>query len=1106
MSSVRSLPADALLELLLIASDTLSPEEMAGRFVPQVGERIGLSAAAIFLPRSDDGEGPPRLVAKWTKAEWIATPRELTALVERPNPNSVWVSGEGNEALFGLAGAGFLWARTAMTVRPLVQDARFRQVLDRLAEGLKRARVHTRAIRQLDDLTSARRLAGEAIERLGAFVDSLEGAVLVETAERKIALANEGFCQLFGVPGKPDALIGADCALAAEGSKILFRDPAGFLAGVMQRLAEGRRVVGEVLEMADGRVLERDFIPVLTEGRHAGQLWHYREVTARVLAEREISRLKQFYEQVLDSMPVQLAVFDPAGRYMHVTPSAIADEETRRWIVGRTDFDYCERRGLAREIADARLRRILEVVATRQPTRLEESFTDRAGVLRHFVRFVHPVVDAEGKVVQVLGYGLDITERKQAEAALATSRALVAAVLNASLDAIVTLTSSGEILELNPAAEKIFGLPREAIVGRPVSDFVLRESDGGVHRFALARYLRARRSSLLGRRLELAGRRHDGEIFPVELSLHELELVEGGGRFTVYLRDITERKRAERLLTEAKQAAEASARARELFLANMSHEIRTPLNGVIGMTHLLEATELSAQQRRYLGAIRFSADTLYALINDVLDFSKMEAGGLVFEEISFRLDELLRHLVEATRFAAERKGLELLLDLAPELARPVVGDPVRLKQILMNLVANAVKFTERGTVVVGALPLREVAGVLHLQFWVADTGIGIAPEKQMTVFDAFTQERSDTARRYGGTGLGLAIVKQLVEMQGGRIAVESAPGKGSVFTVFLSFLVRPEPVAVLDGETKELPAQLGGTRILLVEDNELNQLVAAEILRQEGAEVTVAGDGGEALARLASERFDLVLMDLQMPVMDGFEATRRIRQELKIPSGVLPIVALSASTLSEEKEQAYAAGMDDFVMKPFDPRHLRGRITEHLVRLGRRPGGAAVELVIGPGAEATPTVPQAVQTPADAAPSAVSAAASVDEPPPAPPVDLARLERSAMGRPALAREIVELYLAATPELIAEMTAAVAAGDPRRVQAAAHKLKSTSGVIGAGELQSRSAELEERADKWSPDELGEKVAAVARHCDAVVAALLLARSRYVAPAEPKTPPG
>ncbi|MBL8487882.1 MAG: response regulator [Rhodocyclaceae bacterium] len=481
-------------------------------------------------------------------------------------------------------------------------------------------------------------------------------------------------------------------------------------------------------------------------------------------------------------------------------------------------------------------------------------------------------------------------------------------------------SESGRFLYANGETCRQLGYDREEILGITVSDINPDFPPEAVRR--VARELAAQGGYL---RIETRHRRKDGSSFPVEATIF-LRQREGRAWFIVFSNDITVRKAAERELIEARDAAEAASRAKSTFLANMSHELRTPMNAIIGLTGLAKRHADNPRLLDHLEKVEQASRNLLGIINDILDISKIEAERMTLEQVDFRLGEVLENLVSLIGHKARTKGLELTIDLPPDLmALPLTGDPLHLGQILLNLAGNAVKFTSTGSVAIQAAIVEDHGQEATLRFEVRDTGIGIRAEDQQRLFTAFEQADGSMTRKYGGTGLGLAISKRLVQLMGGRIGVDSAPGQGSRF--WFSVRLRkasggpaPTPGAPEGSAEAQIRARHPGARVLLVEDEPINQEVSRVLLEEVGFRVDVAEHGRRAVDLANQADYALILMDMQMPVMNGIEATRAIRSGRR--NARTPIVAMTANAFEEDRQVCLAAGMDDHVGKPIDDKVL----------------------------------------------------------------------------------------------------------------------------------------------------------------------------------------
>ena len=527
-----------------------------------------------------------------------------------------------------------------------------------------------------------------------------------------------------------------------------------------------------------------------------------------------------------------------------------------------------------------------------------------------------PLLDGAGLPEQYIGIRTDITARKSFEAKLAEQLQFVEVLLEATPTAIYLKDMQGRYVRFNKAFEDVFDLVPQAAVA-------MNARDERVYTMGEVQTYEASFSNLR------TGESRDGLYWKAPLT-------DGHGRRTGLvgtILDITEKNRFEQALREAKQFAEAANEAKGNFLANMSHEIRTPMNGVIGMTDLALETELTVQQREYLSIVKNSAQSLMVILNDILDFSKIEAGKMRIEIVEFAPATLISDSLKSLQARVQRKGLLLECSLQPELPVRLLGDPVRIRQVLTNLCDNAIKFTAHGGIYVAVALESLPDGAFALHCSVRDTGIGIPLEKQQGVFEAFSQADASTTRQFGGTGLGLTICARLVELMAGRIWLESVPGEGTTFhftvRVQMAAALAPVafPVSAAPGPSAEMPAK-PGLHVLLVEDHPINQLLAKTLLVNWGHQVVLAANGQEAVDLFPTQHWDVVLMDMQMPVMGGLEASQRIRT-MGAAGHSTPIIAMTANALESDRQACMDAGMNDHLAKPFHAATLQAILARH---------------------------------------------------------------------------------------------------------------------------------------------------------------------------------
>ena len=670
--------------------------------------------------------------------------------------------------------------------------------------------------------------------------------------------------------------------------------------------------------------LEHVFQPVLANLAKSILLCRSNERTTQAL-ESDRDEARSLLQSLYRAIPDLVWLKDPNGAYLSCNPTFCrffgAPEEA---IVGKRDHDFVDP-----ALADFFLENDRAAIAAGKPSINEEwlTFADD-GYHGLFETIKTPMYGRDGHLIGVLGVARDISEhRREIDETIEHLRQTQFAMDRVGIAIHWVDAHTGRLRYVNEAACTLLGYTRDELLAMSVPDI-----DPNFPADKLEATFASLREKHFGN-FESHNRRKDGSLVPVDVAIY---FQRGGGDgndvFIVFLSDITARKAAERALIEARNAAEEATRAKSAFLANMSHEIRTPMNAVLGIAHLMRRSGLTDAQAQQVDKIDTAAHHLLAIINDILDLSKIEAGKMTLEEVPLAINALPGNVVSMIAERAREKGLNVTVEtdmLPPNL----VGDPTRLQQSLLNLATNAVKFTDRGNITLRTRKLAEDEASVLLRFEVQDTGIGIEAEAIARLFNAFQQADNSTTRQYGGTGLGLTITRSLAQLMGGDAGVDSTPGAGSRFWFTARLRKQTLQPAAASGNIRHsaedmLQRDHLGARILLVEDDEVNQEIAAMLLTDVGLAVDIANNGVEAVDMAKQGDYALILMDMQMPVLDGLGATERIRRTPGLHD--TPIVAMTANAFAEDKAKCLAAGMNDFVTKPVDPAVLFAKLVEWL--------------------------------------------------------------------------------------------------------------------------------------------------------------------------------
>ncbi|MEZ0486665.1 PAS domain S-box protein [Fibrella aquatica] len=1002
-----------------------------------------------------------------------------------------------------------------------------------------------------DDLLAIARLLHQQVNKrknaeevFTSLIANMQSGVLLEDEDRKIAFTNQVFCDLFSIPAPPDSLKGVDCTNTAEQTKHLFKQSDYFSGRINKILFEKKLITGEILELVDGKIFQRDYIPIFIDDKYKGHLWSYTDITERKKSQDAIEQSELKNRLIMNAALDAIITIDKAGLITFWNPQS---EHVFGWkaaeVIGKKLADLIIP-PIHRAAHDEGMKHYNETGhGPAMGKQMELPALNREGKLFPIEMYIIPV--KQGNDEFFCSFIRDISERKRNEAELER----LSLVASANKNGIVFVNLDGKIFWSNEGfcnltrytnAEVIGKTPIELCKG-PFSDrdslkVMLNAFEKGqafdiegihyrkdntwfwartngqpvtdkrgaiTHYFSMVEDISAEKgaqlklkayeeqlrmaltnvgdnywehdfrtgktyfsnpsSSILGYQLEkftnvadlwwsrvhpddrkilelndfqykaklIDQHHHEYRMIHQDESIHwvldrgvVLEKDDEGNPLKIIGThiDITRQKQLEIELTYAKEVAEESTRVKELFLANMSHEIRTPMNAIMGMANQLTKTPLTTDQKFYLSTIQSATDNLLIIVNDILDLSKIEAGKLTLESIGFEPKVVVGRAMQVMMHKAEEKGLAFTNSFCDSaLSSVLIGDPYRLNQILLNLISNAIKFTEKGGIDIRCKVISDTDTSQIIKATVSDTGIGMDDAFSKTILQKFMQEDASISRRFGGTGLGLSICKNLVELMGGTMEVQSKKGVGTSVSFTIPFLKGAQeslPVKETHYINTDLIAK---KRILVADDNEMNRLVASTILQNYGAVIEEANNGQEAIDKLRQATFDIVLMDVQMPVMDGVEATKQIRAKL---SNQLPVIALTAFAVKGDSEKFISAGMSDYLSKPFEESQLVAVITKWLAK--------------------TETPVQNLDIRAT------------------PLFDLSALRRMAKGDEVFVTKMTSLFIEYGPAAVQEIKDAHMAGDFEKVRKTAHRIKPSIDNMGILSLKEAIRTIEKEA--------------------------------------------
>ena len=852
-------------------------------------------------------------------------------------------------------------------------------------------------------------------------LDNLNSAVLVESEDRKILFTNQAFCNLFHIPVSPELLVGYDCSNSAQESMHLFLDPETFVSRINVILHNREKTLDELIEMKDGTMVERDYVPIVVEGIYKGHLWKYENVTEKLKNQLQIAESDERNKLIMNSAIDAIIIIDKLGKIISWNPSAerifgwTHDEVVTHSLSEIIIPDY-----MRKSHNDGMIRRLTSGESKMLGRLLELPAQNKKG--EEFPVEIYVICFEQEGEKYYCGFIKDISERKINEEILKLQEEKYRNIIANMNLGLLEVDLEDTIIYANQSFCDMSAYSLAELKGKKAAELFVVEH----HKQIISQKNELRKTHESdGYELEVKNKNGENRWWFVSGAPNYNDRGQLVGSIGIHL-DISDHKLLEKELAKAKSIAEAAAKAKELFLANMSHEIRTPLNVIIGMIRQLTKESLTTDQHFYINQSASSAKHLLTILNNVLDVAKIESGDMEILENGFSPSALLYNVHSIMYSQAIEKNLKFKLNASPDLKPVLIGDDTRLRQVFINLVGNSIKFTQAGSIMLNAEVVSETDTHQTILFEVVDTGIGMSEEFITRIFDKFSQEQNESNRRYEGTGLGMTISNDLIRLMGGNLKVDSIKSVGTTFKFELNFRIgKPEQLVSNNQQIQQNIFK--SCKALLVEDNEMNRFIAIQSLDFLGFETTEAENGKIAIELASKNSYDIILMDIQMPVMDGVEATEYIREQLNLKT---PIIALTANAFKHDIELYLNKGMNDFITKPYDEQDFFRKIDHvlslHKFKLGNTTNDQNKE-------EEMKTTNKLY--------------------------NLMQLEQMSRGNNSFVTKMISIFINQTKENIAIMENGIATSNFDEVKRIAHKIRPSIGQMGILSLKNQARTIE-----------------------------------------------